>query len=181
MNIKNFTQIFSAHRRAFQMPPGKSYWPRWRPFHDVCSSDAFIQIAKSEGDFFRLGSLNPIGFLPSTLQQPFHLVDHMGFILNKLDRIKIDRTIFDISISSIQDCIDHFYLFYDMTDASGSIVGGSVLKILIISLKPKNICVQLPWVPVSPVWPLLTFYPRHHPINCPTSVIFLTYLTLYPR
>src|SRR5438128_10817290 len=52
MNIKLLTQIFCAHRRAFDMPAGKTYSPWTCPSHNVF-----------EGCIFPQSKISPVSFL----------------------------------------------------------------------------------------------------------------------
>ena len=112
MNIKLCAQVFCGHGRAFNMPAGETHSPRAFPAHDVFRCGRFPQGKICKISFFFL----PVQ-LTGCLQQ---IINDPSAKLAVIMRgriffyIKVNRSIYLITISFTDNFFNHIYLLYNM-------------------------------------------------------------------
>src|SRR5690606_2179338 len=116
VDIKLITQVFAAHRRTFNMPTWKTYAPRCRPAHNMFWL-RFYPKCKIQSSFFLILTAK----FSRIIQQVFQItIGQNGIIMlfGVFIHIKVYGTVYFISITVVDNLLDHLDLFRNMSRSS---------------------------------------------------------------
>src|SRR3989344_4339861 len=123
MDIKGFSKVLHAHRRALNVPTGKSNTPRGMPFHL-----AFGILGRE----FPQGKVGGIAFFtfcyPCTCSDAANIFACEFAVVLEMRGVKINAVSGAVGVAFFFQFLDEFYLNINMFGSTGHFLGGKDIE-----------------------------------------------------